>query len=136
MNTGLARQFMRFCLVGGVGFAVDAGLLWLLLQTTALGPYLARIVSFLTAATVTWRLHRSFTFPAAAKHVPGGRQWAVFVAINAGGAIVNYGVYALLVATTSLFSARPVLAVAVGSAVALIVNFVANRQWVFRDARS
>lgn len=135
MNRALVRQFFRFCAVGTVGFLVDAGLLWVLLETTAMGPYEARIFSFLAAATVTWSIHRRFTFPQAAR-VRRGRQWLSFVAVNGGGALVNYGVYALLIATVQAFAQAPVLAVAAGSVVALIVNFLANRRWVFRAARS
>ncbi len=134
MSAALAGQFVRFCAVGAIGFAVDAGLLWLLLESAAMGPYGGRVVSFLAAATVTWVLHRSFTFPQAQRQ-PRGRQWLHFVAVNGAGALVNYGVYALLIATTALFAQNPVLAVASGSAVALVVNFTANRLWVFRHAR-
>lgn len=134
MSVALAGQFFRFCAVGAVGFAVDAGLLWLLLESAAMGPYAGRIVSFLAAATVTWALHRVFTFPDA-RRGPRGRQWLHFVAVNGAGALLNYGVYALLIATTALFAQNPVLAVAAGSAVALAVNFTANRLWVFRHAR-
>jgi putative flippase GtrA len=130
----LARQFARFCVVGGIGFVVDAGLLWLLLQTTALGPYGGRAISFLAAATVTWSLHRRFTFPGAPRD-RRARQWLHFVAVNGAGALLNYGIYALLVATTAFLAQAPVLAVAVGAAVAMVVNFAANRLWVFRHAR-
>lgn len=133
MSTVLAGQFVRFCAVGAVGFVVDAGLLWLLLSSGTMGPYGGRVVSFLVAATVTWALHRSFTFPDARRE-RCGRQWLHFVAVNGVGALVNYGVYALLIATTVLFAHHPVLAVAAGSAVALVVNFTANRLWVFRHA--
>jgi len=135
VSTVLARQFLRFCAVGGIGFSVDAGLLWLVLEMTALGPYLARLVSFLVAASVTWMLHRRFTFPGA-RRGRRGRQWLHFVVVNGAGAVLNYGVYALLIATCFWFADRPVLAVAAGSAVALMVNFIANRQWVFRDSHS
>lgn len=135
MTGATARQFLRFCAVGGVGFVVDAGLLWILLETTALGPYGGRLVSFLVAATVTWALHRRVTFPEASR-TRSGRQWLLFVAVNGGGAVLNYGVYALLVATTALVAAHPVLGVVAGSAVALLVNYLANRHWVFRDART
>jgi putative flippase GtrA len=131
----LAGQFVRFCIVGAVGFLIDAGLLWLLLYGTALGPYGGRVISFLAAATVTWVLHRCFTFPAA-RRPPRGRQWLHFVAVNGAGALLNYGVYALLIATTAFFAQAPVLAVAAGSALALAVNFTANRLWVFRHART
>jgi putative flippase GtrA len=136
MSRGLGAvgtQFTRFCVVGAVGFVVDAGLLVLLLETTALGPYLARVLSFLVAALVTWRLHRVYTFARAARDHQG-RQGGLFVAVNAAGAGVNYGVYAALIAGSALFARHPVAAVAAGSAVALVVNFLANRHLVFRGA--
>ena len=135
MNLALGRQFLRFCAVGGIGFVVDAGVLWLLLQATALGPYLGRLVSFLAAATVTWSLHRVVTFPTARRDRPA-RQWVSFLAINGLGAGLNYGVYAALVAGVAVFGRQPVAAVAVGSAVAMTVNFLMNRHLVFRDALS
>jgi putative flippase GtrA len=133
VSRALGRQFLRFCTVGVVGFVVDAGLLWVLLRATSLGPYGGRAVSFLVAATVTWRLHRVVTFPAA-KRDRQARQWASFLAVNGLGAALNYGVYAVLVATVGAFGRQPVAAVAVGSAVAMVVNFLANRHLVFRDA--
>lgn len=135
MSRALGHQFLRFCAVGGVGFVVDAGLLWLLLQVTALGPYLGRAVSFLVAATVTWRLHRVVTFPDARRDRPA-RQWVSFLTVNGLGAGLNYGIYAALVATVGFFGRQPVAAVAVGSGVAMVVNFLTNRHVVFRDALS
>ena len=38
-------QFVRFCLVGALGFVIDAGVLQLLLLTLAANPYKARIFS-------------------------------------------------------------------------------------------
>lgn len=131
MSVSLVLQFLRFCIVGGLGFIVDAGVLLLLLDHTGLGPYLARLVSFLVAATMNWLLHRRFTFP----HAPRdrrGRQWAQFIAANSVGGALNYGVYAVLIATSPWFAVAPVRAVAAASAVALGVNFAANRKWVFR----
>ena len=75
MSRTLARQFLRFCAVGGIGFLVDAGLLWLLLQATALGPYGARVLSFLAAATV------------GVARITGNVWWAaasLFAALTAG----------------------------------------------------
>lgn len=133
MTSATARQLLRFCVVGGIGFAVDGGVLWLLLEGTSLGPYLGRVLSYVAAATATWALHRRFTFPDAHRG-DRRRQWALFVAVNTLGAAVNYGAYALLIATAALFAAQPVAAVAVASLAALAVNFTANRHWVFRDA--
>ena len=61
----MPAQFLKFGLVGLVGFVVDAGALFLLIAFGDLGPYIGRIYSFLIAASVTWVLHRHFTFKSA-----------------------------------------------------------------------
>src|SRR3546814_928871 len=128
--------FARFALVGTIGFLVDAAVLSLLLHGAGIGPYLSRVISYLIAATTTWRLHRSFTFSDASP-MPVGRQWLRFVGVNAFGGGVNYGVYALLIGTGDASSAiQPVLAVAAGSLTALLLNFVLSRLLVFPEART
>jgi putative flippase GtrA len=125
-------QFLRFCLVGGVGFVVDAGVLVLLIHL-GLDRYSGRVLSYLVAATVTWGLNRRYTFAGAAPQKPH-RQWAQYVGVNAFGAGVNYVVYAGCLLASNFLYRNPVLAVAAGSAVALLVNFAANRYLVFRRA--
>jgi putative flippase GtrA len=132
MLSGVGRQFLRFCLVGGVGFVVDAGIL-LLLIGVGLDRYSGRVLSYLAAATVTWLLNRRYTFTDAMAR-PLHRQWAHYVGVNAIGAAVNYLVYAGCLLASGTFYDRPVLAVAAGSAVALLFNFAANRYLVFRRA--
>jgi putative flippase GtrA len=132
MLSGVGRQFLRFCLVGAAGFVVDAGILQLLIGA-GLDRYSGRVLSYLAAATVTWLLNRRYTFVDAAAQ-PLHRQWAYYVGVNAIGAAVNYLVYAGCLLASSRFYDHPVLAVAAGSAVALLFNFVANRYLVFRRA--
>ena len=55
----VSRQFLRFCIVGTIGFVVDAGSLYLIMATTGAGPYLARLFSFMMAASATWILNRN-----------------------------------------------------------------------------
>ncbi len=127
----LERQFVFYCAVGAMGFLVDAAVLWLILHFTEMGPLVARLLSYLGAATTTWMLHRHLTFPAARRHRKV-RQWFAFVIVNGAGALLNYGIYALLVLYVGFFGDHPVAAVAVGSAIAFVVNFWANKTWVFR----
>ncbi len=126
----LAGQLLRFGLVGTLGFAVDAGVLYVLLQETAAGPWLGRVLSFLCAASVTWALNRHFTFtdaPPAKAH----RQWALFVGFMMLGGAINYGVYALVLSGGPASGLRPLLAVACGSVAGLAVNFTTSRLFVF-----
>ena len=127
----VAGQFLRFCVVGGLGFGADAGILLALLRWTALGPYFGRIVSYLVAATLTWVLNRRFTFAATAGARPH-REWVRYVLVNGLGGGLNYLVYVLCIRQSALFWQHPAWAVAAGSAVALIFNFTANKFVVFR----
>ena len=124
-------QFIRFCVVGGIGFMVDAGILQLLAVFTTIDLYIGRIVSYLLAATCTWLLNRRFTFsnPKTAKP---HKEWSYYVTLNAIGGGINYGVYAFCLLTFETVRAWPVLGVAIGSAVGLMVNFTTNKYWVFR----
>jgi putative flippase GtrA len=126
-----AAQFARFCLVGALGFAVDAGVLMLCLRVLDLGLYEGRFVSFLVAATVTWKLNRQFTFRNARSDRPHS-QWARYVVANGLGGTANFAAYALVVGATSAGNAYPVLGVAAGSLAGLLLNFTSSRLLVFR----
>jgi putative flippase GtrA len=127
---GLAREFLRFGTVGTVGFVVDTSVLYGALALGA-GLYGGRAISYVTAATTTWLLNRLWTF----RHRGGGpvhQQWALFVAVNLGGFVLNYGTYATLVTFVPLVAAYPVLGVAAGSIAGMFSNFILSRQVVFR----
>lgn len=130
-----ASQFLRFSLVGVVGFVVDTATLYAAIRYGGLGHYSGRLVSYLVAATSTWALNRRFTFNAhASAHVL--REWMKFIAANALGGIVNYSVYAILIAASTNVSSQPVLGVAAGSIAGLAVNFTLSKRLVFVAAKS
>jgi putative flippase GtrA len=127
----LAQEFLRFGVVGTVGFVVDTAVLYGALALGA-GLYGGRALSYLTAATATWLLNRAWTFRGRGAGQKAHRQWALFVVVNLGGFVLNYGTYALLVAFVPLVAAHPVLGVAAGSLAGMFSNFVLSRQLVFR----
>jgi putative flippase GtrA len=126
-------QFLRFCVVGTVGFVVDAGLLYALMRGAGADPYSGRVASFLVAASVTWALNRSFTFRSetAGARDRMHRQWRDYVALMAVGAAINYGVYVLCLLNSPVMRAIPTLAVAVGAVVALAFNYLASKNLIF-----
>jgi putative flippase GtrA len=123
-------EIALFSLVGAAGFVVDAAIVWVLTSGGA-NTIIAQAIAFAVAVTVTWLLNRQFTF---AQHASPNRlrEWMHYVAANSLGAVVNNGVYVLLVLTVAMFSKEPVLAVAAGSLAGLVFNFTASRAWVFR----
>ena len=126
----LAGQFLRFGLVGIIGFLVDATVLHLALWLIQLDFYSGRLLSYLAAATTTWLLNRRFTFGDASARP--GQQWLRFLMVNGLGGGINYTVYALLVFFSPLFRNAPVLAVALGSLSGLLLNFAGSKWLVFQ----
>lgn len=119
-----------FGLAGGVGFLVDAGVLYLV--KGVLGLYAARIVSFLAAAFTTWLVNRNLAFQARKSGVPLHKEFSAYVVLMTSGGLVNYILYAWLVTVSALVAQHPVIGVAVGSLGGMLVNFATARFFLFK----
>lgn len=128
----LLLQFIRFGLVGTIGFIVDTSVLYAGLAV-GLGLYGGRVVSYLAAATTTWALNRAWTFRGQGDK-PALQQWATFLVVCLVGFACNYGTYAALVTTVPLVAQVPVLGVAAGSLAGMMGNFLLSRRFVFGGA--
>lgn len=126
------KQFVLFCAVGVVGLAVDIGVLYAL--APQLDWYVARLVSFVCAATATWALNRRFTFEAQLPKPLSGlaQQYLGYLSAMVLGGAINYACY---VAVIAFFEGPAVAAagVALGSVAGLFANFTLARKAVFRD---
>lgn len=120
------KRFIRFLLVGAVGFLVDAGVL-LGLLALSLGPLPARMVAIALALTVTWLMNRSMTFSPSGRSLvaEGGRYGGVGLATS----LVNFAVYSLLI--LALPWLPPILALAAGSATATLLSYFGYSKLVF-----
>ncbi|HUZ62569.1 MAG TPA: GtrA family protein [Acetobacteraceae bacterium] len=125
----LLAEFLRFGVVGVIGFCFDAGTVYA--TRGVLGLYGAGILSYFVAASVNWGLNRCWTFRGRGNG-PAHRQWALFLAANLAGFALNRGTYIALIATSPLCVAYPVLAVAAGSIAGMFCNFSLSRAIVFR----
>ncbi len=126
----LLQEMLRFGVVGGAGFVVDAGVL-LAMLALGMGPYGGRVVSYLAAASATYALNRAWTFADRPKSQNPLRQWALFVLLNLLGFACNYGTYAALLTWVPLVAAWPVLGVAAGALAGMTGNFLLSRRFVF-----
>jgi putative flippase GtrA len=125
----LAAQFLRFGAVGTFGFLVDTATVYA--TRGWLGLYGAGALAFVVAATANWALNRVWTFRGQGSG-PAHRQWAMFMAANLLGFVLNRGTYFVLVTVSALCAAEPVLAVAAGSVAGMFVNVALSRRLVFR----
>ena len=87
-------------------------------------------LAFLAAATATWLCNRAWTFADRRVHARGD-EWRRYLGVMALGALVNYGTYALCLATLPMVRAWPVLGVAAGSLAGMLVNYAAASRWIF-----
>ena len=127
----LARQFASFVAVGTVGFAIDAGLFLALTERYLWGVMTARTTSVICAVAATWALNRASTFARHRSARPGA-ELLRYSLTQAGGLGVNVGVFALCLWVLSPMRHLALLALVLGSAAGLAVNFVCARTLVFR----
>ena len=125
------KQFFRFCIVGTLGFVTDFGVLYAVVKGLGMGPMAGRIVSFLVAATVTWKVNRHFTF---VKEDAGSvREWLHYLALTGIGGFINVAVYQTWLWSTDHGTLNLFLGVVAGSAVALLFNFMIAKRAVFAE---
>lgn len=120
----MSRQFLRFAFVGGIGFIVDAGGVFLLTHW-GWPPIVARIPSTSIAILVTWLLNRRVTFCVAKPRTR--RELMRYVVIATSSALLNFAIYSAFV----LMGVQPVLAVVFATAILLLFSFFAYRHLVF-----
>ena len=128
----LAMQFLRFGTVGAAGFVVDTAVVYGL--RGPLGLYGAGAAAYGVAASFTWLFNRLWTFRGP-QRLAVGRQWAVFLATQSVGFVVNRGVFAVLVTVSSFCFDYPVVAIAAGVAAGMFLNFAAARRYVFASGQ-
>jgi putative flippase GtrA len=124
------REFFFFGLAGTFGFVVDTAVLYLL--RGYLGPFYARIFSFLTAVFATWLLNRSITFREQRSGLSVQREFTIYLILMLAGGSVNYGIYAWLIVSYQLVLQYPIIGVAAGSIAGLAVNLLSSRFLLYR----
>jgi putative flippase GtrA len=125
----LTRQMTRFAIAGTAGFIVDASVLYLV-NLLGAGLYIGRAISFLCAVFATWQINRRITFAVGASHSLWAEWWRYLSAMSFGG-LVNFAIYAAALHIGSDTQWKPLISVAAGSIVAMLVNFVSSKWWVF-----
>lgn len=129
----MPTQFLRFLIVGAIGFVVDAGVLTLLVRM-GFGYFEGRLVSFLAAVWTTWRLNRRYTFARRSTESVWKEWWRYLAAMSLGGCL-NYAAYSVCVLVLPKSPYLPMWSVAAGSVAGLAANFISARWWVFRRRR-
>lgn len=117
------HRFLLFCCSGTLAFCVDYSIVSGLVYLGML-HWIARILSFIAAATCTWRFNSRITFKDAAARLTGFAGWFGYMGTALIGGTANYFVYLCVlhvlgtVDQISLF-----FGVAAGSCAGLAINY-------------
>ena len=111
------------------------GVVQLLVSMAGWNAYLARVLSFLLAATVTWWWNRYYTFAARRSDRSAHVEWLHWLGLMSFGALINYGIYALLLMNFPVLHRWPAVAGATGLAVVALVNFATARGMLFKATK-
>ena len=131
-NTILHWQFTKFAIVGTFGFFVDAlTLVWLLEINWTLFP--ARMASFACAVSVTWYLNRMWTFNQAGVDKSTVVQYGIYIIVQVIGAGINIGIFFLVIYWFPITGSQPLIPLAVGSLVAMGINYVLAKKIVYTN---
>ena len=125
----MLKQFLRFGIVGAMGFVVDTTVVYLLLNP--IGVYWAGALAYPVAASFNWAINRIWTFRGQSTG-SAAAQWGRFLAVNLLGFVLNRGTYFALVTISAFIAGHPVFAVAAGAIAGLAVNFDLSRRLVFK----
>ena len=133
MSSRPFKRFASYTTVGIVGFIVDAGVLSALVHVWAWPHYWARALSFSAAVTVTWALNRRWVF---ARTHDATREYGAYLSVQAVGACINLGTYALAILALPWLARVPVLPLLAGAALGFAFNYYWTVRWVYAAAPS
>ena len=126
-----AGKALKFAAVGMLGFATDA---LVLRAGLALGmePAWARVISLTCAMHVTFTINGLFVFRCLKRgHLAG--PWARYMLSNGFGNLCNYWIFVTLVSSHWPMIAQPLVALAIASATAWVINYAGVRLYAFAE---
>lgn len=124
-----SKSFFKFCVVGSIGFLVEAIIIETIKHLLPSFLVYVRFLSFPTALLVTWALNRMFVFESKKSRT---KEIIKYTIVQSTGAFLNIAIYTILLITNSFFREYPLIALGIGSGVALISNYTLSKSWVFK----
>jgi len=127
----IVRQFVKFCLVGLANTIIDYAVY--LFFSRLLGWYflLANIIAILAAMTFSFFANKHWTFRNKDKQIKS--QYLKFAAVNGVYFLLNNLIVFSLVHYLATYD---LLAKIIAIAIGLLWNFLANKFWTFRVAKT
>jgi putative flippase GtrA len=121
-------QLLRFCTVGGIGYAVNVSVFAICAEGLGLHHLAAATVAFAVAVSNNFLWNRQWTFDARSGHARS--QAMRFLTVSVAAFLLAATVLQLLIAVGGV-AAVPAQAISI--AIATPLNFLGNKIWTFGD---
>ena len=125
MNTARLLRFIRFGLVGGVGFVVDLGVVFALVHVSELDPVVARIPAWITAVSTTYLFNLLFTFRSTRLKLVDRKQrlgrYGLYILSQLGGGVLNFLSFVVFV---SFLGVPWSVGIVIGTLFGMILNYL------------
>ncbi|HWA68278.1 MAG TPA: GtrA family protein [Rhizomicrobium sp.] len=130
------HSFVRFAVVGGLGYLLAILLLAVFTGALKLEFAAANALTIFLTMVCTWLGNRYFTFAdRRARSLAGASQeWLKFMGANGLGALINYLAALALVHYADAPFSNKFVAQAIGVLTGLVFNFTLSRTLVFRTS--
>ena len=146
-NPAERTRFLKFCVVGVIGAAVDFGVMNLLLHYTG-DAKLSATISFIAAVISNFFWNRYWTYPDS-REKPIAQQLGQFFLINSIGLGIRYLLFLTIdrpiinftehILPSNFFMEPAVLGHNITMVIAVFIvmmwNFFANRLWTYNDVK-
>jgi putative flippase GtrA len=126
----IAKEFVKFCLVGFTNLFVDIIVYFILTRLFNLHYIIAAMGSFVLAVSWSFVINRYWTFRHQGRDV--GNQYVKFLIANAFVMVLNLSLMYTLVDLLHVYDLLSKLIIAV---ILAFVNFTINKLWTFKTVK-
>jgi len=139
------ERFLKFVVVGTIGFGVDSFTYNLVRTTLGIAPEISSVISFCVAVISNFLFNRYWTYPdSRSKPVLG--QISQFAIVNVAGLVIRTVIFALIHEPLVLLAEKAAgdyiippwvigenLSLAIVVIIVMFWNFFVNRFWTYND---
>ena len=118
----------KFAIVGVANTLLDMGVFWLLSVLLGINPYISQVISYSCGMLNSYIFNRSWTFRSQAKFFsPALLRFIILNLIMLG---ISTG---LLFVLLDILAVPKIIAKVGATIITLVISFVVNRLWVFKE---
>lgn len=126
------NKFIRFGIVGSIGFLFDTTVFFILVDLIDLNIICSRILAFIFAVFLTWIINRNFTFCNSSSKIKS-REYLYYFIIQTIGALLNLIVFSSLIYSFKIFQEILIIPLMIGSITAMFFNFILIKTKIYSN---